>query len=127
MESVTLRESMRNAYKKRGAALRMWAKGTPLEKQAEFSSLFVENDGLGLNTPAEFVRFDWVQEQLNLKINLLLGDRKYAKTKPKDWETLEQDVAKTRAEYSKFVIETNRLENPGEPLPAFRAESSLAQ
>ncbi len=125
-ETDMLRIQMKNAYQKRGTALRAWAKGTPFEKEDEFYSLLVENDGLELRTQPEFDRYDWVQEQLNLKITKLLTDKKYAKKKPAEWESLERGVAEARAAYAKQAITTNRNEKLPMRQPVFKAEEVLS-
>jgi hypothetical protein len=124
-EISALRKEMRGAYRKRGALLRAWA--GPSARTPEFDSLLVENDGLELATPAEFQRFDFVQERLNGKVSALHADRKAAARKPVEWEATERAVLTARANYAKRALAANRARDLPEAVPLFGAEAALAE
>ncbi len=125
-EAKMLRERMKNAYRKRSGALRIWTGGTALGKSSDFNGWLAEEERTEFQTQIEFDRFDWVEAQLGRTIALLLADKKAGRKKPKDWERLEREIADAREAYDMRAITANRREKLPEHIPVFRGEEALA-
>ncbi len=116
-EVAELKKTMLGAYHLRAALIRTWAVN---ETDPELNALLIETESLPLESPAEFQRFDWVQEQLNVKItNLLNAFAGSAKRKPKDWEGVEKLVAESREEFIKSAQKLNQSGILEKPVPTF--------